>query len=260
MFFGKNFEKCLNSIFSSTYSDFEIVVNDATRSPEVRDLLSKYDVRTITGNTRTLESRLLTVRHSTGETILLLDETRLVSSSLLGRIAGMPNKMIVVGESEMGGGILQKLTNLDKLASNLVEEGEISPLMNKSILPRIYDRTIIQNSFDRIVSVLEPQVFSEIVGLDLELIYLEAWHQTKDIGFIRTSEIHHFGETSYKDLFKKYYRYGRSQKILRKTPYADFASLRGRTRHGLSGAERLTTVPIQLLRGFPFVLGYISGS
>ncbi|MEM3845813.1 MAG: hypothetical protein QXU98_08940, partial [Candidatus Parvarchaeota archaeon] len=60
-------------------------------------------------------------------------------------------------------------------------------------------------------------------------------------------------------LFRKYYRYGNSQAMLRKTYYRALAGLSGRNRSTLPFINRIYSTPIQILRGVPFVLGYAIG-
>ena len=63
-----------------------------------------------------------------------------------------------------------------------------------------------------------------------------------------------------KSLFRKYYRYGYTQKMLRETVYSQLANISGRTRYGYAIGDRILSMPLQAIRGFPFILGYISGS
>ena len=256
---GKFLSKCMDSIFSSSYTDFEIIVNDSSVNPKISDLLNQYDARIIKKSTRSFESRLLTVRESSGDYIFLMDETRLITTQLLEKIASMHNRMIAIAEKEIGNGLITRLTNMDKDAIMSISPGDTSPLSNKAVIPRIYDRQIILEAFDSIVQKLPQEMVRNIVGLDLELIYYESWQQTKDLGFIKSREIMHFGDMDYASLFRKYYRYGKSQKLLKKTVYSDLANLGGRNRAGLLVKNRAATLPIQILRGFPFLLGYISG-
>jgi len=47
--------------------------------------------------------------------------------------------------------------------------------------------------------------------------------------------------------------------MLRNTIYKEFAGLSGRNRATLPLRNRIQSIPIQVIRGIPFVLGYISG-
>ena len=257
---GEFLENCMNSIFRSIYTDFEVIVNNSTENTKISDILSRYDVKVINKITRSLESRFLTVGGSSGDRIFLLDETRLITPTLLGKIADMDSKMIAIGEKEIGNGLITRLTNMDKKATMNASPEEISPILNKTVIPRVYDRQIMLASLNNIESKLPYEKIREVVGLDLEMIYLESWRQTKDLEFIKGCDIMHFGDMRYTSLFRKYYRYGKSQRMLRYTAYSNLAGIGGRTRKGLNFRDRMATVPLQILRGAPFLLGYIGGS
>jgi hypothetical protein len=114
-------------------------------------------------------------------------------------------------------------------------------------------------ALERIRGNLTEEILKNIVGLDIELIYLESYKISQNIGFIDTVEIMHYGDVGLRDTFRKYYRYGNSQKMLRNTIYKEFAGLSGRNRATLPLKNRIQSIPIQVIRGIPFFLGYISG-
>ena len=257
---GKFLVNCLDSIFSSSYTDFEVIINDSSENSKISDLLCQYDTKVVKKSTKSFESRLLTVKESSGDRIFLMDETRIITPQLLGKIANIKNKIITIAEKEIGDTLITRFTNMDKNAIISGSSDDISPISNKTVIPRVYDRQVILASLDNIVSKLPQEKMRNVIGLDLELIYYESWQQTIDLGFIKTKEIQHFGDRNYRSMFRKYYRYGKSQKMLKKTVYSDFAGLGGRNRAGLSVKNRMATIPIQILRGVPFLLGYISDS
>ena len=106
---------------------------------------------------------------------------------------------------------------------------------------------------------LPENILMQVVGLDLVLIYLESYDLTRDIDFISSSEIKHYGDESIRELFKKYHRYGYTQRMLKNTHYGELAGLSGRNRSTLPLRNRIKSIPIQVLRGVPFVLGYLKG-
>jgi len=114
-------------------------------------------------------------------------------------------------------------------------------------------------ALERIRENLTEEILKNIVGLDIELIYLESYKITQNTGFIDTAGIMHYEIRDCEDTFRKYYRYGNSQKMLRDTIYKEFARLSGRNRATLPLRNRIQSIPIQVIRGIPFVLGYISG-
>ena len=135
----------------------------------------------------------------------------------------------------------------------------LDPYRDKTVIPRVYRRKIIMEALERIRGNFPKEILKNKVGLDIELIYLESYRISHSIGFVDTPEILHYGDKGLRDTFRKYYRYGHSQKMLSNTIYKEFAGLSGRNRATLPLRNRIQSIPIQVIRGIPFVLGYISG-
>lgn len=256
---NKYIEECLTYIFRNKFLDFEVIVNDSSKDYYASDIISQYDVKLIKKHTKSFESRMISVLASSGNRILMLDDTRLVSDTLLEKLSTMSEDIIAIGEKDIGSGLLIRLSNLDKKAI-VVNKNKLNPVKNKSVIPRLYKRDIIVESLNRIKASLNPEMLNNIVGLDLELIYFEAFKISQSIGYISTPEILHYGDETLKSVFRKYYRYGYTQKMLRKTVYSQLANISGRTRYGYAIGDRIQSMPLQAIRGFPFILGYISGS
>lgn len=256
---NKHIEECLTYIFRNKFQDFEVIVNDSSKDYYVSDIISKYDAKIIRKNTKSFESRMISALASSGERILMLDDTRLVSDNLLQKLDAMSEDIIAIGEKDIGSGLLIRLSNLDKKAA-VINKNKLNPVKNKSVIPRLYKRDIIAKSLNKIKASLNPEILNNIVGLDLELIYYEAFKISQDIGMVSTPEILHYGDETLRAVFSKYYKYGYTQKMLRKTVYSQLADISGRTRYGYAISDRILSIPLQAIRGFPFLLGYISGN
>jgi hypothetical protein len=256
---NKHIRECLDSIFASRFQDFEVIINDASDQFYVSDQISDYDVKIIKKRTRSFESRMVTTRASTGNRIMIFDDTRLVSDSLFDKLIEMPENMIVIAERDMGHSILIKLSNLDKSRLNN-DTIKLDPIKNKSVIPRVYKRGILLRAFESINNNLGPEIIKNMVGLDLEIIYYEAFKISHNVGIISTPEILHYGDETLKSVFHKYYKYGFTQRMLRGTIYSELANISGRTRSTYDIGSRILSLPLQVVRGVPFILGYISGS
>ena len=221
---GAHLRECLDSIFQSSFQEFEVVVNDSSGNPVVSDILKDYDVRTIERKSKSFESRYITTMASKGGRVFIFDETRVMEKTLLEDVNNRNNDMLVIIERDIGKGIVNYFSNLDK--SNLPNDLSIlDPMRNKSVIPRAYKREIIVSALETVRKNLSKDILSQVVGLDLELIYLESYNLTKDIGFISSSEIKHYGDESIREVFRKYYRYGYTQRMLKNTYYGEFAGL-----------------------------------
>lgn len=255
----KHIEECLSCIFRSKFQDFEVIINDSSKDYYVSDIISKYDVKIIKKNTKSFESRMISTLASVGSRVLMLDDTRLISNALLEKLDAMPEDIIVIGEKDIGKGILTRLSNLDKKAI-VMNKDKLNPIKNKSVIPRLYKREVIVAALNKIKASLNDGILNNIVGLDLEIIYFEAFKISQNIGYIKSQEILHYGDETVKSVFRKYYRYGYTQRMLRETVYYQLANISGRTRYGFTVGDRILSMPLQTIRGFPFILGYISGS
>ncbi len=255
---GKYIKESINSIFNSKFKDFEVVLNDSTHDFYISDIISDYDVNIIKKQTKSLESRSLTVMASKGDKIILFDETRIMTPLLLEKLNSMQNELVAIGESDIGKGITTLMSNLDK-QSIPKSPKLLSPFKNKSVIPRFYTRNIVNRALREIYSHLPKSLIREIVALDLELIYYEAYKISQNLGIIPTPEIYHHGDENFRAVFKKYYRYGKTQKMLRNSYYENFAGLSGRNRFTSSPREFTMSIPLQIVRGIPFLFGYIRG-
>ena len=256
---GAHLRECLDSIFQSSFQEFEVVVNDSSGNPVVSDILKDYDVRTIERKSKSFESRYITTMASNGGRVFIFDETRVMEKKLLEDVNNRNNDMLVIIERDIGKGIVNYFSNLDK--TNIPNDLSIlDPMRNKSVIPRVYKREIIVSALETVRKNLPEDILSQVVGLDLELIYLESYNLTKDIGFISSSEMMHYGDESIREVFRKYYRYGYTQRMLKNTYYGKFAGLSGRNRSTLPVKNRIKSIPVQVLRGVPFVLGYLGGN
>lgn len=255
---NKYIQRSLDSIFTNKFHDYEVVVNDSSRDFYVSDFISEYDVKIIKKKTKSFESRMVTVLASSGSRILILDDTRLVTNNLLEKLNKMPEDMIVIGEKDIGNGFLVRLSNLDKKALSR-NEIKLNPIENKSVIPRLYNSEIIVKALKRIQTFLSTEMIKNIVGLDLEIIYYEAFRISQSIGILSSPEIMHYGDETFRSMFEKYYKYGFTQRMLKTTVYSELANITGRNRSGYPLADRILTLPLQAIRGVPFTLGYISG-
>ena len=90
-------------------------------------------------------------------------------------------------------------------------------------------------------------------------LYFFHLYISDNIGIIPTQEILHYGDENFRAVFKKYHRYGHTQRMLRNTYYHEFANISGRNRSTGSFKDGVLSIPLQVMRGIPFLLGYISG-
>nr|WP_225968776.1 hypothetical protein [Sulfolobus islandicus] len=81
-----------------------------------------------------------------------------------------------------------------------------------------------------------------------------------DVFVIKEELIYHYGDVNLRDIMRKYYRYGKSLRVLKNTPYSFMTSVSRKKRRicvgGLKG--RLILYSLYLVRGIPFLVGKFS--
>ena len=68
-----------------------------------------------------------------------------------------------------------------------------------------------------------------------------------------------YGDVSLRDIMRKYYRYGKSLKVLKGTPYSFMTSVSRKKRNICKGEiyDRVVLYTLYFARGIPFLLGEI---
>lgn len=252
--------KCLGAIFNSNYTDFEVIVDNVAGDSEVRRKIEEFGVREINGTLSRLRSRLSLINEARGEKILLLDDTRVISKQLLGLLSNSNAPMVAIAEKEMGNGLISLVYNLEKKGLQRLDPIRMDPIALKSVIPRAYDSGLLKKASQKIQSNIGSNITDQLNTLDLELLYFQAFQESRKVDYFPTPEIFHFAEGSFAELWGKYFKYGMGQRLLEHTCYNLVSSMYGRTRKGLPISSRLLSLPALLLRSVPYILGYAHGS
>ncbi len=254
-----NLERCIDSLYKSEYREFELVVNNAIESEDISRVAHKFRATEINKKTNILESWLRMIDVCEGDYIFLLSDSRVVSSTLLELISKSRADMLIIGENEVGSGLIPKIYNLERKGMSKVPTNNLNPYTLRSILPRVYKSNLLKLARANIIKNLGDKMISRVWTLDQEIIYFEVFQLSRNVEFIRSAEIQHTPEESIVELWKKYFKYGRGQKALKNTAYSTMTTMHGRTRNGLPIFSRLLSVPSMILRAPPYILGYING-
>lgn len=261
---GQMLKSVLASVNASSYSDFEIIVNDsadAQYAGTVRDALQGYDVRLLPQRVKTLESRYLMSRAAQGSHILMLDETRTIRRDLLLRLAESGSDMAFIGEQEVGRRPWAKWAEIDRQAMRPLTLSELNPIQQLYCLPRYYEASLLNHAFARIKENLGPVRFSATTGADLEMPFIESWGAARRPLLLPEPMISHTADQRFSGFARKYFNYGRGMRMLMGTPYQGCAAIRIHRRRGrrISVSDRMRLLLLLLLRGAPYALGFYSG-
>ena len=250
---GKYLRQVLESIRNQSYQDYEVIVVNSG-SGEISDIVKEFGFKVINQKTKSLHARYLAHKESKGEYALVLDETRMLERDTLKILSSLDYDMIIIGEKEIGDSLWIKLASLDK--ENVVYCNPVDPLKGIS-LPRYYKREVLSKAFSSALENLGNK-FYDVVYRDLEIIFYEAYKVSKSVHVVYDQLISHFGDATLSDIMKKYYRYGKTSRVLRNTPYSVFLTKKRVRRKICRGSfwERKLLYLLYLARGIPYLLGY----
>ncbi|AGJ62326.1 glycosyltransferase [Saccharolobus islandicus] len=249
---GKYLREVFESIRGQTFQDYEVVVVNSGGGV-VTDLVREYGFKEVRKDVKLLEARYLANLESRGDYALLLDETRPLRRDALELLSKNLHDMVIIGERELGNSFWVKAAQLDK--DNIMSCN--SPEAIKGFaLPRLFKRNLLTTALERLREGLGEK-FSQVIFPDHELIYYEASLLSSDIFVFKEELIYHYGDVSLRDIIRKYYRYGKSLKVLKGTPYSFMTSISRKRREICKGGiyDRVALYMLYLARGIPFLLG-----
>ena len=248
---ARHLSEVFESIRAQTFQDYEVIVVNSSPKGEVSDLIQEYGFKEVRKNARLLKARYLAHRESRGDYALLLDETRALRRDALEILSSLNRDMVLIGEEEIGDSFWIRLANLDK--ENIMECN--APMAIRGFaLPRLFKKEVLDSAFKSLRENLKEK-FDEVVFPDHELIYYEASKVSNDVFVLKEKLIRHYGDAKLSDIIKKYYRYGKTLKVLRGTPYDMFTRIL-RKRRRICKGSKLTLYLLYLARGIPFTIGY----
>ena len=252
---GKYLREVFESIRLQTFQDYEVVVVNSG-GDEISDLIREYGFNEVRKDVKLLEARYLANKESKGDYALLLDETRPLRKDALELLSKNLHDMVIIGERELGESVWVRAAQLDK--ENIMHCNSVEAIKGFA-LPRLFKRDLLTTVFERLRERLGDK-FNQVIFPDHELIYYEASLLSDDVFVIKEELIYHYGDVSLRDIMRKYYRYGKSLKVLKNTPYSFMTSVSRKKRcicvGGLKG--RLILYSLYLIRGVPFLIGKFS--
>jgi hypothetical protein len=134
-----------------------------------------------------LEARRVACESSTGDFVLLLDSTRLLTpnavTELLDKLRTFD--MGVVREDSVGEGYWARLAALDKAvtsSSNAMDEALRE--INGTALPRFFRTTTLRDAFRLLERTIGPSIFTKVVYGDHHLIFEAATRASRSVGVL----------------------------------------------------------------------------
>lgn len=250
---GGHIKELLDSIFNSTYNDFEVIISNATSDNAISEIIKEYNVKEIIVPTSTglFMGRNIPHRQASGEYELMLDETRIISRDLLEQLNNLKYDMVAIGEQEVVESHWTYLANIDKESIYEISE----PKFNGYVLPRYFKKRILDSAFESIENKLPNDILNRVIYDDHQIVSYESFKISKNIYYLKDKLIKHYGDNSLNDIIKKYHRYGHSSRVLIGTPYEFVFKYRSHKRSNVNVKTKIKTLPLFLARGVPFLIG-----
>jgi hypothetical protein len=251
--FDKRILKTLESIRSQTFQDFDVVV--ATDSPELKDIVKNYNAKiVIVEKSGTLYRRIEAHRNSNGRKSLLLEASRYLDKNCLFEINKHKEDMIIVQERDINDNYIARIQNIER-SLNASKLSAISP---ESLIlePRVYSKGLLDHVYKK-AELIKLDILKSIQYGDLDIIYYESYQVTYNIGIINQPIIYHYTDENIKELIRKYYSYGKSNKLLKYTPYNGKFNAKNHLRPNYGLKNNIPVYLLWSIKAISFALGSI---
>lgn len=260
----KTLGKTLESIENQTYKNFEVIIIDSNSNDGTLELIKKFKgIKVYQYQGTLLGARGLGVEKSKGEYVFLVDSDHVLKSDTIEKGVEQMEKFDMLWLYERSykpKKILEKLYDADRVLVQNDASEYIEPV-GGTILPRVYKREILLNAFDKIPKKILPLC----VAHDHAIIYYEAKRISRNIGNIgnyNNPAIWHQEPWSWKNLFKKTYRYGiTTRKLVENKVYPELLKSKNKGRKikvkYLSLAIKSNI--LRAIRAIPYLYGYWKG-
>jgi len=211
---------CLKAISCQTYKEIEVIIVDSYSIDRTRDIAKSFGASVILTNGKLLWARYLGHINSKGEIELLLDSDQVLELTTIERgvemiINGGYDALILEEKSYKPRSLLQWLFHADRLHVHKIKD--LHPLYGV-LLARMYKRSILDKAFEDIKRKLPKGIFMQVVSQDHAIIYYESWKYISKIGLLNDA-MYHVEIENLSQLIKKFYNYGRYERILFASDY-----------------------------------------
>lgn len=252
-------KEVLESIEKQNFNDYEIICADSSGNSSVENVLREFNCKIINlpKDTGHLKARYFAHKHAAGDKSLILDSTRPLMDNALSIIYQKyyNHDMLIIKEGSLGEGFWVNQANLLKEISEL-QVNRIEKENLAFLLPRFYNTKMLTTAFENI-KTNTGELFNKISYGEHHLIFEECKKISSDIVISDERLISHNEDDNIKKILKKYYFYGKSQKVLKKLKNSDTNNLSLHRRKNIDFITRMKILPIDMVRSIPFILGYM---
>lgn len=258
----KTLDLCLEAIKNQTYPNIETIVVDSYSKDKTREIAEKYNTKVILCKGGLLEARILGVKNSNGEYVVLVDADQILKKTAIERAVKLAEEgydMIVLEEESwpLSKGFIARLYMASKkiINSKITDPKALKP-GEGFFVPRFFKREILEKIFDSIPEDIIPK----IIHYDHDIIYYECYKLSRKIGVLKDG-VYHI-EPDLKKLLKTNLRYGASLKIFSKLDYYKDLVKKGESRIYMGrpvwlGFQSLTlSIILKIIQRIGYLLPY----
>jgi len=250
-------EGCLSAIQKQSYHNIETIIVDSKSTDDTTQIGATRGCKVISTDWKLLGARYLGCKAALGEFVLMLDSDQILVEDAVERSLPLFRDYDMVCLEEMSytsNTVIQKMIEADRRMIHNYSRIQLDPI-DGTLLARFYKKSLLEHAFEAIPKPLLPSV----VHLDHAITYYEAWKLSKRVKILPNA-VYHNEEATVLELWKKYFRYGRSTRVLLANGYYnDF--LRKKTHLRKIGTRKITSdkllssLLLLSLKAPPYLLG-----
>ena len=242
-----NSEKTIRvAVSSSLKVADEVIVVDSFSTDRTVEIAEKEGARVLQVRGSRLIARVEGAKIASGDYVVNLDSDMYFSENF----KGFEEKVIALGEITVGKGVVHKLMSMDREITHKRWAENLS-VGNGGIIPRMYDRQLLLKAYEMIPLNLKDR----LNAFEDSVIYFNVMKLYKGKVQFIPNAVYHVEDDSLWHFMRKWYKYGKNAKLLRGTEYERFIYER-KSRPGLTLGEKVKLLPVTLVKGIPFALGY----
>lgn len=251
--------RCIESVRNQTYNNIEILVIDSNSKDRTQEIAKSLGASVYQYEGTLLGAREVGAKEAKGRYILLLDSDQILEQTTIERGVNLLKDYDMLWLEERTynpTSILEKLYDADRKFVQKYSNDFLNPV-GGVILPRFYKTDLIRKAFEKIPREILPLC----VAHDHAIIYYEAKKISDKITKLDNA-VWHQEPSSFLNLFKKTYRYGKTTKsLVRNDVYLDIIKSKNSMRKFEKGDLKLWILSniLRVIRGIPYKLGYWFG-
>jgi len=255
----KTLIKCLDSVKKQTYKKIEIIIIDSDSKDKTLEIAKKYGCKILRYEGALLGARYVGAKASKGNYILLLDSDQILEKTAIERGAELLEKHDMLWLEEFTydpKSFLEKLFDADRKLTQKYYKRFIEAY-GGVLLARFYRKNILMKGMNKIPKESLPICAAH----DHAIIYYEVSKFSKNIGKLPNA-VWHMEPSNIIWFWKKTYRWGKTTKDLTKRGiYTNLiqSKMHFRKFYFQDFSLSLKSLILRILRGTPYMLGYILG-